>query len=138
MTEKIVIKPMSNEDFLRLMEMNKEFYPEYASLSPQDKLLVAQLNRDTGIAEAYYLDNKLVGVAGIRERGIGEAWFVTTPDVRENHRMFLLRAVKKNLPIYRDNLNLWKLFATSKISKNFLEHLEFDGSRRIFQWIRSK
>jgi hypothetical protein len=141
MKDKPTIEPMRPEDFLRLMEMNQGFYPEYASLSQQDKLRVAQLNRDTGIAESHYLDGKLVAVTGIRERGIGEAWFVTTPDIRENHKFLLFKSVKENLPIYRDTLNLWKLFATSRISETFLKHLGFDCSedrQNIFQWIRSK
>lgn len=132
----IETRKMTVQDFLDVMRPNESFYPEYAALSGEDKRKIALLNPNTGIAESHYLDGKLVAVAGIRHVGIGEAWFITTPDIRENHKRFLLQQTRKNLIRMRDALNLWRLFATSKISENFLEHLDFIPEPTMHVWTR--
>jgi len=134
----IKTKMMTIDDFIKAMSPNENYYPEYAQLSEQDKRLVAKINLDTGIAESHFLDGKLIGVTGIRERGIGEAWFVVLPEIRNEHKFLLFRQTKLTLPRLRDAMNLWRLYATSRISENFLLHLDFENGEKIFKWTRTE
>lgn len=137
MKNELDTRPMKIEHFLAVMEQNEKFYPEYAKLSLEDKIKVAQLNIDTGIAESHYIDGKLIGVTGIRYRGIGEAWFIVNPEIRAN-KFLLFKRTQKTLPRMRDAIGIWRLYATSKISENFLKHLGYEPEPTMFCWTRTE
>ncbi len=133
-------KPMEINDFLTIMAANAEVYPEFAELPDGQKRHLANINILTGTAESYIEDGKLVGVGGIRYVGIGEGWFITLPELRQKNRqgLALFKFIEKAFVKTRDELNLWRVFAGSKISTHFLERLGFakDTSTRV--WTRQK
>jgi hypothetical protein len=129
-------EPMKLEDFLAVMQANKGVYPDYDKLPDEAKVFIGNLNIITGTAESYLENGFLIGVGGIRYIGIGEAWFLTIPELRERS-MTLLRAARENLRRMRDEKNLWRLYATSKISTNFLKHLGFEQESNLV-WTRKE
>jgi hypothetical protein len=133
-------KLMTVQDFMEVMRPNEGFYPEYACLSEKEKECLPKLNLSTGFAQSHYLDGKLVAVSGIRCLGVGEAWFITIPEMREKLSMqkLMLKHSKEMLIKMRDSLNLWCLFATNRISANYLEHLDFMPEPRFFVWVRTE
>jgi hypothetical protein len=117
-------RPMTTEDFLVIMEQNAHIYPEYAALPQDKKVQWAKLNTDTGTAVSYLVDGKLVAVGGLRCIGLAEAWMVTAPEVRDESKKSLFRETKNEL-ISAQEQGIWRVFAETRISENFLEHLGF-------------
>jgi len=125
--------PMTVEDFLEVMAANAEVYTEFAALPDEQKRLMANGNIATGTAETFREDGKIVGVGGIRHIGIGESWFITPPAIRKKP-LKLLRQVRKSLEQIRTDKQLWRIFAASKISENFLKHLGFAKNEDFHVW----
>jgi hypothetical protein len=132
----IEIHQMTVEDYLLLMELNADIYPEFAKLTDEQKRLIANVTIATGTAQSFFGEGRLVGVGGIRYKGIGEAWMITPPQVRENMSLSLLRQTRETFIKNRDDHNLWYIFATSKISETFLKHLGFEKLPDAFFWMR--
>lgn len=130
-------RPMTIEDFLQMLAANAQTYPEFASLPEDKKRYLAWVNINTGVAESYWDGDQLVGVGGIRFVGIGEGWLITTPHIRNERKFFLLRTAKKAFEHIRDSKNLWRVFATSRISTNFLRHLSFKPEPEVHVWMRT-
>lgn len=133
----IEIHPMKIEDFLLVMAQNADIYPEFDELSDPEKRCLANLNIIMGTAESFFEDGRFVGVGGIRYVGIGEAWMMTPPTIREERRVSLLKKTKEIFAKTRDEHNLWRIFGTSKISENFLRHLGFKKDESVHIWTRS-
>lgn len=128
-------RPMAIEDYLEIMELNAGVYPAWNTLDDDQKRYLGQINIESGAAKSFYEDGKLVAVGGVRFVGIGEAWMITPPQIRL--RPFeLFREVKKAFIKIRDENNLWRVFATSQISENFLRHLGFKKNEKPYTWTR--
>ena len=132
----IETKQMTEDDFKEIMTLNKGIYPEYDNLSEDDKWLAANFNINTGTAESFFEDDRLVAVGGIRYVGLGEAWMITPPDIRLKRAKSLLREVRNIFVKTRDEKKLLRIFAQSKISVNFLKHLGFEESEMVHIWAR--
>ena len=130
------IRPMTVGDFLLVMELNAEIYPEFAELPDEQKRYLANVNIATGTAQSFFEEGKLVAVGGIRYAGVGEAWLITPPQVRENRGLSLLKETRKMFIETRNEHNLWRVFAESKISETFLKHLDFKPHPQGFVWTR--
>jgi hypothetical protein len=130
-------RPMKIEDFLLIMEQNAGVYPWYDNLVDEQKRCVANMNIITGTAESFFEDGQLVGVGGIRFAGIGEAWMIVPPDIRDKRKLSLLRETKNTFIRTRDEKNLWRCFAESKISDNFLKHIGFEPNPKGLVWTRT-
>lgn len=126
---------MDVEDMLYVMEQNLQYYPEYAKLTREQKVMLALVNIRSGIAESYYSDGKLIGVGGIRHIGIGEAWIMPTTQLRRN-KFFLVKMVLENFERIRNDRHLWRIFATSQISEKFLKVCGFDSIGAAHVWTR--
>lgn len=133
----IEIRQMTVKDFVHLMQLNAGVYPEFDVLSDEQKSHIANLNIVTGCAESFFEDGKLVAVGGIRYVGVGEAWLITPPKIRDRS-LSLLKETRKIFVKRRDEHNLWRIFATSKISKTFLGHLGFKELPEAFCWMRMR
>lgn len=127
----MTIDKMTIEDFLQVMAQNAEVYPEFASLPDEQKRLMANGNIVTGTAQTFREDGEIIGVGGIRHIGIGEGWCISSP---ENRRPSVLRLVARNFKRIRDEKQLWRIFASSKISENFLQHLGFVKNEDFHVW----
>lgn len=130
----IETRDMTVEDFMQIMAANAAIYPEYDSLAYEAKEYVAKLNIMTGTAVAYLEDGELLGIGGIRYVGIGEGWFITKPEIREERKFLMFRTVKKDFEKTRKRKNLWRVFAESRISTNMLKHLGFKESEHSHVW----
>jgi hypothetical protein len=128
-----MIEQMTTEDFLLIMEANRGVYPEYDNLSEEQKRNLANYNIMLGVAESHTDKGMLWGIGGIRYIGIGEAWFLTIPRKREP---VLLKNVSMRFREIRDSKSLWRVYASSKISENFLEHLGFKREEGNMVWTR--
>jgi N-acetylglutamate synthase-like GNAT family acetyltransferase len=128
------IRPSKVEDILEMMERNKAHYPDFHCLSDERKRDLAQLNLDTGLAQSYFIDGKLVAAAGIRMIGVGEAWLAVDPEAKTEHKKTLMRETKNLLQQAKEE-GVWCLFAENKISENYLEHL---GFKRKVMYVRVK
>lgn len=117
-------RDMTTEDFLMLMERNAEHYPEWVALTHDQKVYLARLNAETGTAQSYFIDGDLVACGGIRMAGLGEAWLVAKPDLLTGHKKTLFKETKREIQSAQQQ-GVWCLFASNKISANFLEHLGF-------------
>lgn len=117
---------MTKDDFLIVMEANADYYPEYDALPMAKKLRIAQLNIDTGTAESFYIEGELVAVGGIRYVGLGEAWMISFPTIRSDRKKTLFAETKQTLIQTQADQKLWRIFASSRISEHFLEHLGFE------------
>ena len=127
---------MEPEDSLLVMEQNKELYPEYDALPFDQKEYWAYLNGNTGTAETFLDDDgKVAGVGGIRYIGIGEAWLLTLPEIRQNALWFYRRA-KSHYMAMRDSKHLWRIFAETRISETFLKHLGFNRQNGMHVWTK--
>lgn len=133
----ITTKAMTIDDYIQMMDLNAEFYPEWAKLSIEDKRKVAQISIDTGIAESHYENGELIGVTGVRYRGIGEAWFIARPDIR-GRKFFLFKHTKRTLKRLLKACGIWRMYATSKINENFLTHLGLKKDDTIYCWTRTE
>ena len=133
----ITKRQMTMEDWLEIMAENGSVYPEYALLSDTEKRAWGTLNLAAGFAEAYLEDGKLIGVGGIRYCGIGEAWMISRVATRQDiQKPSFFRFVKKNWKETTDEHNLFRVFAESKISVNFLEHIGFVKNPKGLVWTR--
>ncbi len=118
-----------------IMAQNKELFPEFDALSPAQKTFLANLNINSGVAEAYEKDGQIIGVGGIRYVGLGEAWCMATPMLRRD-KFQLFRLASNNFKkIVRDK-NLWRVFANNTISENFIKHLGFAKSDNTLIWTK--
>jgi len=125
---------MTVADFIYVMDLNPCIYPKYDALGPDQKRMAAHLNICTGTAETFLDDDgRILGVGGIRFVGVGEAWCITLPEKRTP---IMLRTVAQNFEQVRDENHLWRVFAESKISENFLKHLKFQKKDGIHIWTR--
>jgi hypothetical protein len=127
-------KQMTVDDFLYVMKLNKGIYPEYDRLDDQAKRLIANVNICSGTAETLFdEDGNIFMVFGIRYIGLGEAWMACIPQRRTPA---LYRTAAEHFNRLRDTHNLWRIFAESKISENFIEHLGFKKADGMHIWTR--
>jgi len=133
----ITKEPMTVEDFLAVMQTNAELYPEYASLPEEQKVFIAKLNLITGTAYSYFKDGQFWGVGGIRYMGIGEAWMIGSPQSRKQLTMPEFTFIKQDFQAQRDDKNLWRIFAESRISQVFLRRLGFVQQDGFHVWTRA-
>jgi N-acetylglutamate synthase-like GNAT family acetyltransferase len=127
-------RQMKPEEFVFVMDQNKDAYPEWATLSEERKRFIAEGNLVYGVAETYLdPEGNIVGVSGVRYVGIGEAWLITLPDAR---RPSLLRTVKKLFANVMKENNLWRVFAETRFSQGFLTHLGFKKYEGTYVWER--
>jgi len=132
-------RQMTTDDFLAVMAANKEFYPDYDKLSQAEKVYLANINIITGTAHSYFTDKgEFFGVGGIRYIGLGEAWCATFPHIRLRQKKKLFEETKDVFIKTRDEKNLWRVFAESKISDKFLEHLGFKKEPDMHIWTRTE
>lgn len=117
-------RPMTVDDYLEIMAKNAHIYTEFAQLTDEKKRDIATLYATSGTAQSYRLDGQLVGVGGLFMIGIAEAWFITPPDIREHKAKSMYREVKKVLTEAKEH-GVHRIYAETRISKNFLEHLKF-------------
>ena len=127
---------MKIEDFMMVMAANADIYPEFAALGDEVKIYVANVNIITGEARSLYEDGRLVAVCGVRFTGIGEAWMITPPEIREHRGLSLLKHSRREMIRMRDENQLWRIFAESRVSETFLKHLEFEPNPKGFVWTR--
>lgn len=132
----IEVRQMKIEDFLLVMELNADVYPEFDKLPDEQKRYLANMNIITGAAESFFDNGKLVAVGGICYVGLGEAWLISLPEIRTKKSLSLFRETKNTFKRQRDDLNLWRIFATSKISETFLQHLGFEKQEKMLIWTR--
>ena len=132
----IETRQMTVEDFIVIMAQNANIYPEFDNRPDEQKRYLANVNIITGKAESFFDEGRLVGVGGIRYVGLGEGWFITLPAIRKKKPLTLVRQTKKFFVKARDEHNLRRVFATTKISKNFLRHLEFEPLPDVSVWTR--
>ena len=137
---------MNIPEFLDIMEQNSSDFQEFANMSQEQKETVANLNIQTGCAEAfYYPDGRFLGVGGIRVVGIGEAWMLVSreiqshPDPTQRQAQFLdlLVKVKEHMARMCDENNLYRVFATGTLSTKFLEQLGFRREDKTLVWSRT-
>jgi len=128
---------MTVEDFLLVMELNAEIYPEFAELPDEQKRYLANVNIITGSAKSYFEDGRLIGVGGIRFIGIGEAWLITPPAIRSERGLSLFNDTEKLFVKMIDDNNLWRVFAESKISETFLKRMGFKCHPQGYVWTRT-
>lgn len=129
-------RQMTVEDFLAIMDANKETFPDFATLPKEAKIMVANVNICTGTAYSYYKEGKFWGVGGIRYTGLGEAWLIGMPETRKELIMPEFYFIKDEFRRQRDELNLWRIFAENRISEDFLRHLGFEKKDNILVWTR--
>lgn len=128
---------MTVEDYLLLMELNAEVYPQFEKLPDEQKRQYVNMNIISGSAYSLFDDGRLFTVGGIRYKGIGEAWMITPPQVRDEKKLSLLKEVRANFVRDRDRHNLWRIFAEKTIPGSFLEHLEFRPQPDGYVWTRT-
>ena len=133
----IKIRQMTPEDFLIIMKMNAHIYRDFDELSYEHKKYIANLNIITGEAQSFFEDGKLVGVGGIKYIGIGEGWLITPPEIREQNGLSLFKETHKFFIKTRDDKNLWRVFAETSISENFLKRLDFKPHPHGLVWTRT-
>ena len=131
----LITKKMTIADYLMMMEANIELYPEWGKLSDSDKTYTAMHLISFGSAEGLFDGDKLVGVQGILQLGIGDAWMVVTPEMREN-KGALLRHSIKNFIRLREIDGYMKIYAGSPLSETFLKHLGFKKESNAHVWQR--
>lgn len=132
----MTVQSMEIEEFLEVMAQNAEFYPEFDALSHEQKVMLANVNICTGEAESFYdEDGSLLAVAGIRYVGLAEPWMITIPQKRTPA---LLRKARKGLLKFVTDKNIWRMFASTRLSENFLDHLGFRKDETIYTWTRKE
>jgi len=135
---KLETKPMTVEDMLVILEDNARLYPEFADLMPEQKKLICEMNILSGTAESFLSEGKLLAVGGIKYVGIGEAWMLPFSHIRDNLKLSLLRHTRKNFKRICNDKNLWRVFATSQVSENFLEHCGFEKIPTGHVWTKKE
>ncbi len=140
-------KIMETSEFLKIMAENASDFSEFAALSDTLKQKVAEVNILTGCAEAFYDGHgKLVGVGGIRYKGVGEAWMVTPREIqshpdhtrRQAQFLDLLTVTKDAMQRMADDNELWQLYATGTLSTKFLEQIGFKRQDKTLIWTRTE
>lgn len=138
---------MTTEEFLQIMNDNSSEFPEFTELSHQKQLDMANININTGPAEAFRDDNgRLLGVGGFRIIGVAEGWLITPREIRSHPDHYLrkpqfaqfLRITRENMKRMCDENSLWRVFATGKLSTKFLEQLGFERIDKTLVWSRTK
>ena len=130
----IVSREMAMNDFLYLMELNKDIYHEFAALSEDRKRHIANVNMCTGTAESFFdEEGKLFAVGGVRYVGLGEMWMALTPEARKPS---ILKITARTMERLVKENHLWRCFAETRISGNFLEHLGMK-KQDMYIWTRS-
>ena len=119
-------EPMKTGDFVKVMRPNESIYPAYASLSEGTKYKIGLLNQTAGTADSFFDGDRLIGVGGIRLMGLAEAWMISIPEIRDAQPKLLFSKAKAVMDATIRANNLWRIFASSRISENFLEHLGFE------------
>ena len=125
---------MNIEEFLAIMKLNADIYVEFENLSLDAKKYVANINIMTGTAQTYFEDGVLIGAGGIRYVGVGEGWMITPPQMRYDKKILLLKRARQCFERTRIDKNLWRIFAETRISETFLEHLGFVKSENTHVW----
>ena len=133
----ITRQQMTVEDFLQVMAANKGLWPEFDALTDEQKLFVAKVNILTGTAYSYFKDGEFWGVGGIRYIGIGEAWLIGSPQTRKQLTMEEFNFIKETFEQERNEKNLWRVFAESRISQTFLKRLGFVAHQGYHVWTRT-
>jgi len=135
-------RQMTVEDFLKVMEMNVDIYPEFNELTDEQKRYLAFVNINTGEAVSFFRNDQFLGLGGIRYIGIGEAWILTTPEMIAKGKIHnhgnLLRESRKIFKKVSDEHHLWRVFADSSISETFLEHCGFERRPKGYCWTRTE
>lgn len=131
-------KPMTEEDFIAVTDANINLFPEWVNYSDDQKRYLAKVNIMTGTAESYY-DNGLIGIGGIRYLGLGEAWFVLMPELKNQdiRRAAAAVFIKERFEEQRDRLNLWRVFAEAKTGEDYLLKLGFEKQPNTMIWTRT-
>lgn len=130
----ITVSPLKVEDLLRLMALNAEVYPEFDKLPPEYKKYICSINLLYGIAQSYFVDGKIVAVAGIRYLGVGEAWMVVPPDVSNSRNVSLRKRLKTDFIRTRTEHNLCRIFTESRVSDPLLGDLGFRPQPDGYVW----
>ncbi len=130
------VRQMIVEDMLLIMELNADMYPEFAALSEEHKRQLINVNILSGEAKSYFENGRLVGVAGIKFVGVGEAWLITPPNVRSAQGLELFNDTKDLFVKMRDDNHLWRIFADDTISGVFLKRLGFKPNPKNYVWTR--
>jgi hypothetical protein len=128
-------RKMNVADYLQVMEANVHLYPEWATLSDSDKTYTAMHLISFGSAEGLFDGDELVGVQGILQLGIGEAWMAVKPELRER-KGALLRASIKNFIRLREIDGYMKIYTGAPLSETFLKHLGFEKEPNAYVWQR--
>ena len=138
---------MTTEEFLEVMADNADLFPEFAALPQQQQEAMANTNIVTGPAQAFRDTNgRLVGVGGIRIIGVAEAWLITPKDIRSHpdyqkrRAQFaeFLRITQDAFKRMCDENSLWRVYATGKLSTNFLEQIGFEQIDKTLVWSRKE
>jgi len=133
-------KIMDTSEFLKIMADNASDFADFEALSDEKKEQIANANIVTGCAEAFYWpDGTLVGVGGIRYKGVGEAWMITPrhiqshsdPTQRQAQFLDLFTTTKESMDRMIDENNLWRVFATGTLSTSFLEKIGYKRNDKI-------
>ena len=128
-------KKMNIADYLLMMDANVHLYPEWAKLTDSERTYVAMHMIKFGSAEGIFDGDECVGVQGILQLGVGEAWMVVAPEVRKNRGQLLRHAIK-DFKRLRDIDGYMKVFAGAPLSETFLKHLGFEQDARAHIWTR--
>ena len=132
---KYTTRPMNIADFLLVMEANADLFPEWQLLSDSEKTKQALQRMHYGSAEAVFDGDQVVGVQGILQLGIGEAWLIARPDMRDK-KFSLMRHSIKAFERLRDVDAYMRVFANTKISETYLKHLGFESDTTTHIWTR--
>ncbi len=136
---------MTPEEFIKIMDDNASDFEEFAALSPENKVKLANYRIMTGPTKAFYgKDGTLQGVGGISINGVGEAWTITRRDIqshpdrnlRPGQFIDLIRDTRQIFGKMCDEHELNKVFGMGKLSMSFLEHLGFEKSPNTMIWTR--
>ena len=136
-TNALTTRPMNVVDYVKMMDANVHLYPEWAQLSDENKTFTALHMIKFGSAEGIFDGDECVGVQGILQLGVGEAWMVVTPEIREN-RFQLLRHSVDSFKRLRDIDGYLKVFTGDPLSNTFLKHLGFEQEARAHIWQRKE
>jgi hypothetical protein len=131
----LTTRKMNIVDYIQMMDANVHLYPEWGELSESEKTYTAAHLISFGSAEGLWDGDELVGVHGILQLGVGEAWMAVTPELRKN-KGALLRHSIKNFKRLRDIDGYLKIFTGSPLSETFLKHLGFGKEPNAHVWTR--
>jgi hypothetical protein len=93
---------------------------------------LAVLNQISGPAFTLVDGNEPIACAGYRIHGIAEAWCALSEEAKDKYLLMVIRRMKKEMDKIQRKEQLYKIYAESDISDNFLEHLGFVKQGNIF------